>query len=50
MWSKYAMTTRGFSTGRVGVIGLGNMGLPMACNLKKNGWEVKGYDISEAGK
>jgi 3-hydroxyisobutyrate dehydrogenase len=41
---------RTFSTGkRVGFFGLGNMGLPMATNLQKNGWEVKGYDISEAG-
>lgn len=32
---------------RVGFLGLGNMGLPMAVNLKKNGFEVKGYDIGD---
>ena len=32
---------------RVGFIGLGNMGLPMAGNLVKKGHEVKGYDIME---
>ena len=26
---------------------MGNMGLSMASNLMKNGFEVKGYDISE---
>jgi 3-hydroxyisobutyrate dehydrogenase len=41
---------RTFSSGKkVGFFGLGNMGLPMASNLQKNGYEVKGYDISEAG-
>ena len=32
---------------KVGFIGLGNMGLPMAGNLVKKGHEVKGYDIME---
>lgn len=32
---------------RVGFIGLGNMGLPMAGNLVKKGHEVKGFDIME---
>lgn len=32
---------------KVGFIGLGNMGLPMAGNLVKNGHEVKGFDIME---
>ena len=32
---------------RVGVIGLGNMGGPMAGNLVKNGWTVKGFDLSD---
>lgn len=32
---------------KVGFIGLGNMGLPMASNLNKAGFEVKGYDIGE---
>jgi len=26
---------------------MGNMGLPMASNLQKKGFEVKGYDLSE---
>lgn len=35
----------------VGVIGLGEMGLPMARNLIKRGFEVAGYDIrEEAGR
>jgi len=29
----------------VGFIGLGCMGLPMATNLKSNGYTVKGYDL-----
>ena len=32
---------------KVGFIGLGNMGLPMAGNLVKTGHEVKGFDIME---
>ena len=32
---------------RVGVIGLGNMGLPMAMVLAKAGFEVSGFDLSE---
>jgi 3-hydroxyisobutyrate dehydrogenase len=32
---------------KIGFIGLGNMGLPMAGNLVKKGHEVKGYDILE---
>ena len=32
---------------KIGFIGLGNMGLPMAGNLVKNGHEVKGFDIFE---
>jgi len=32
---------------KIGFIGLGNMGLPMAGNLVKKGHEVKGYDIFE---
>lgn len=34
-----------FNFSKVGVIGLGNMGLPMAVNLKKNGHEVYGQDV-----
>ena len=32
---------------RVGVIGLGNMGLPMATTLVRKGFEVVGFDLSE---
>ena len=32
---------------KIGFVGLGNMGLPMAGNLVKGGHEVKGYDIFE---
>ena len=32
---------------KVGFIGMGNMGLSMASNLVANGFEVKGYDLSE---
>lgn len=34
-----------FGFSKIGVIGLGNMGLPMAVNLKKNGHEVYGQDM-----
>ena len=40
---------RRFSTGapkKVGFIGLGNMGLPMASNLVKAGFAVNGFDVS----
>ncbi len=30
---------------RIGFVGLGHMGLPMACNLLKAGYEVTGYDV-----
>ncbi len=33
---------------RVGVIGLGNMGLPMAATLARKGFSVVGYDLSAA--
>jgi 3-hydroxyisobutyrate dehydrogenase len=50
MFKQLARATRAFGTNnRVGVFGLGNMGLPMALNLQKNGYEVKGYDVSPAG-
>jgi 3-hydroxyisobutyrate dehydrogenase len=32
----------------VAFIGLGNMGAPMAANLRKAGFPVRGYDLSEA--
>src|SRR5258708_39526407 len=37
---------------RIGFVGLGNMGLPMAVNLVKAGHEVAGFDLvfSLAGK
>ena len=31
----------------IGFIGLGNMGGPMAANLMKAGFSVKGFDLSE---
>ncbi len=33
---------------RIGFIGLGNMGAPMAANLVKAGHQVSGYDINQA--
>ena len=30
---------------RIGFVGLGDMGLPMACNLLKAGFEVTGFDL-----
>ena len=33
---------------RIGFIGLGNMGLPMAQNLIKAGHQVEGVDVSQA--
>ena len=33
---------------RIGFIGLGNMGLPMAENLIKAGHQVEGVDVSQA--
>jgi len=35
---------------KIGFIGLGNMGIPMALNLKKAGHEVRGFDVSEAAR
>ena len=32
---------------KIGFIGLGNMGLPMAENLHKAGYEVTGFDIKK---
>ena len=32
---------------KIGFIGLGNMGLPMAENLQKEGHEVTGFDIKK---
>ena len=51
MLAKNMMALRQFSAaaskGKVGFIGMGNMGLHMATNLKANGFTVKGYDLSE---
>src|ERR1700694_1559986 len=33
---------------KIGFIGLGNMGIPMAGNLVKKGHEVKGFDLVAA--
>jgi 3-hydroxyisobutyrate dehydrogenase-like beta-hydroxyacid dehydrogenase len=43
-------TMRAFSSAQksVGFVGMGNMGLAMAGNLAKNGFAVKGFDLSEA--
>ena len=45
------ITTRYFSAQaaqkKVGFIGMGNMGLHMAGNLVKNGFAVKGFDLSD---
>ena len=36
-----------FKYKRVGFIGMGNMGFPMAQNLKKAGFEVIGFDLNK---
>lgn len=35
---------------RIGFVGLGNMGLPMAANLVKAGYEVVGFDIQQRAR
>jgi len=35
---------------KIGFIGLGNMGLPMALNLKKAGHDVRGFDLIETAR
>ena len=50
MLSKNLIALRYFSSAvkaKVGFIGMGNMGLNMAGNLVKNGFAVKGFDLSE---
>ena len=37
-----------YSFAKIGVIGLGNMGLPMAANLASKGHEVFGYDLDSS--
>jgi 3-hydroxyisobutyrate dehydrogenase len=34
-----------FSFAKIGFVGMGNMGFPMASNLAKHGHEVYGFDI-----
>ena len=52
MFSRYCLAIRSFHAStaaavKVGFYGLGNMGLPMALNLKKNGFDVSGYDVNK---
>lgn len=35
---------------RIGFIGLGNMGLPMAANLAKAGHQLLGFDVTQAAR
>ena len=35
---------------RIGFIGLGNMGVPMALNLQGAGHDVRGYDVSDSAR
>lgn len=35
---------------KIGFVGLGNMGFPMAINLKNAGHDVTGFDVSEAAR
>jgi 3-hydroxyisobutyrate dehydrogenase len=45
------LTTKlSFSFSKVGFVGLGNMGLPMAKNLVKNGHQVFGFDVDTSRK
>lgn len=37
-----------YSFAKIGFIGLGNMGLPMAGNLASKGHEVFGFDVEPA--
>jgi len=37
-------------TQNIGFVGLGTMGLPMAANLARAGFAVKGFDLSEAAR
>ena len=43
------LVTRSFySFSKIGFIGMGNMGFPMAINLVKKGHEVFGFDIDQS--
>jgi 3-hydroxyisobutyrate dehydrogenase len=35
---------------RIGFVGLGRMGLPMACRLVDAGYEVRGFDVAESAR
>lgn len=35
---------------RIGIVGLGNMGSPMAANLSRAGFAVRGYDVADSGR
>jgi 3-hydroxyisobutyrate dehydrogenase len=35
---------------RIGFVGLGRMGLPMACRLAGTGFEVRGFDVAEPAR
>ena len=37
-------------TATIAFIGLGNMGGPMAGNLVKDGYQVRGFDLSQAAR
>ena len=49
MFARYTLIRRSFSTAAgkptIGWLGLGNMGLPMADNMRKGGFEVKAFDL-----
>ncbi len=48
MWSAFIMTSdKPSKSRRIGFIGLGNMGGPMAHNLLQAGFDVVGFDLSE---
>src|SRR5690606_32621658 len=42
------MATKDNTARRVGFIGLGNMGCPMAANLARAGHAIQGFDLSDA--
>jgi 4-hydroxybutyrate dehydrogenase/sulfolactaldehyde 3-reductase len=37
-------------SGKIGFIGLGRMGRPMAINMQKKGFQITGYDLHEASR
>src|SRR5579875_2674208 len=48
--ASWAGSEREETMARIGFLGLGNMGLPMAANLAKAGHEVEGWDIAPAAR